>query len=818
MRISRMLKRILMPARRQEGFSIVEVMMAGLVLAMVSMPMMQMFSASLQITQLTDDYNKVQVCTRSYAEMVRALPFWKAYNGTDRDVDDFFWGDGRGINNNWSTAPEVVYKAYGTTTYPQFKVTVKMVYLTSDLAEATMMSKWGPKKPSYDQPLSSDNTVLHMIKYEVKAYWQSSTGGEKNFSTTAIRTDTAAEIGLLITTCTNTSADATKHGSRYGEADDNTAPHTKDSITVNIKGKGFVKSGITTTVKLAMDKNADIPMTITSITNTEIIGTINLSSGGTTGFGWSPKRTPGGWAVMVFLDRAFEVLYEGFIVEFPTPKLTVVSPTTGKDTASALSIVVTGSPILSLGGTCKAVLRLVKKNADGTPDASKAIDSTAVATVTTTGTAGYTTSPNYITATFNLTGEELGEYYLWVINCKDYGNLGDLGNVTGSSQNATAGAFVFTIIQVPPSVTNVYETASPNRTYGFNNRTYNLTIKGSDFDTANGVTVYLGRPNAAPAAPRAQGTSAIVSDASTITANFNLSALAGNEGQCWAYVQNNGSGLSGSKASAFEVRRPPRVTTVSNVDTDTRVAGTFKYNYYDIDTQLTGQDFYSGYQVYYQKSTGGTTYQVGVNDGAETFAYSNGTTFNCELNLIDLPVGTYNIWVADASDSTNATSASFACEYGAPILFTESSPYSTSSVTIRSRRSSSTYQSSESGTSLAFARSGAQVKFMLTGMGFLDSTASNKTNVNIGTSSNLNGDFTASSDRAAKTVVIYTLTTAAPQTDWDNKGSSYFMWTLPTVSSNTTFNIVLTNPAGFGGSKTYTGRWQVKSSSNPPAW
>ena len=335
-------------------------------------------------------------------------------------------------------------------------------------------------------------------------------------------------------------------------------------------------------------------------------------------------------------------------MEFPTPKLVSVNPTTGKDTASAASIAVTAPPFFP-SGACRAVLRLVKKNADGSPDTSKTIDSLETAgppigpsaTVATTGTAGYTAATNTITATFDLTGEDLGEYYLWVVNCKDYSNIGDLGNVTGSSQNATAGAFVFSIIQVPPTVTSVYETASPNRTYGFNNRTYNLTIKGSDFDTTDGVTVYIGRPNAAPNTPRVQGANVNVSDTSTITANFNLSGLAGNEGQCWAYVQNNGSGLSGSKASAYEVRRPPGVSSVSNVDADTRVSGTFKYNYYDIATQLTGQDFYSGYQVYYQKSTGGTVYQVGVNDGAEPFAYGNGTTFTCELNLIDLPVGTY---------------------------------------------------------------------------------------------------------------------------------------------------------------------------------
>jgi hypothetical protein len=818
MRISRMLKKIFMPSRSQKGFSIAEVMIAGTLLALVSMPMLQMFNSSLQMSQLTDDFNKVQICVRSYSEMARALPFYQAYTGTNKDMDDYFWGDGRGTANSWSTAPEVVFKDYGTTAYPQFKVTVKMVYLADTLAEATMKANWGPKKPSYDQPVSSDNNVIHMIKYEVKAYWQSSTGGEKNFSTAAIRTDSEAEVGLLVSSCTNTSADAAKHGTKVGQIDDNTAPHTQDAITILIKGKGFVSGS--TTVKLAMDKNADITVNVTSVTSTEITGTVSLTTGGTAGFPWSPKRSPGGWAAMVFVNKGFAVLLDGFIVEFPVPKLVSVNPVQGSDTASALSIAVTGTPFISLTGNCKAVLRLVKKSADGTPDTSKAIDSSTVAVITTTGTTSYTVASNTITATFDLTGHDLGEYYLWVVNCRDYTNIGQLGDATGSSQNATAGAFVFSIIQIPPTVTSVYETASPNRTYGFNNRVYNLTIRGADFDTA-GVTVFIGRPNAAPNTPNVLGINTIVSDSSTITANFDLSSFSGNEGQCWVWVRNNRTSLAASKANVYEVRRPPRISTVTNVDGDTRVAGTFKYNYYDIGTQLDGQDLYSGYQVYYQKSTGGTVYQVGVNDGAETFSYSSGTRFTCDLNLIGLPVGSYNIWVADASESLNATSASFTCEYGAPILLAAGSPYSPTSVTIASRRGSTNYISSESSTpSIAFARnststSSVKVKFKLDGMGFLDSSTANKTNVAISAGS-FSGDFYAIVNRASQGVTLYTSNTADPVADWV-RTSTNFIWTLPTAAVST-YSLTLANPSGYGGATpAYAARWQTLGS-NPSTW
>lgn len=847
MRISRMLKRILMPGRSQKGFSIAEVMVAGTLLALVSMPMMQMFNTSLQMSNLTDDLNKVQVCVTSFSEKVRALPYYVGYTGTNQDFDDFFWGTSRGTANNWSTAPEVMYKDYGATPYSQFKVTVKMVYLADDLSDAIMRASWGPKKSGYDKPTSSDNKVLHMIKYEVKAYWQPYPGGESNFSTAAIRTDTEAEIGLLVATCTNISADVNKHGSKHvispgDDSADNTAPHTKDGISLDIKGKGFIVGG--TTVKLAMDKNADIPVSnlVIAPTGDEITCTVDLSLGGTAGFPWSTKRSPGGWAVMVFVDKNFAVLLDGLIVEFPKPVLTAVTPANGKDNDTALSIKVTGAPILSLGGTCSAVLRLVKKGADGSPDTSKIIDSTAVATVTTTGnTASYTANPNYITATFNLTGKEVGDYYLWVVNCKNNGSVGQLGDVTGSSQNATAGAFVFQILKAPPSVTSVYETASPNRTYGFSNSTYNLTIKGIAFDTStdagHGVTVYIGRPNAAPTVPYATGVNAVVVDGLTITADFNLSPLAANVGACWVWVQNNYYMQSGSLANAYTVRTPPGTSGA------TSTLGFF-YNYYDIPVALTGTNYYSGYGVCFQNQSGGDVFTVTDGDGEAAPVYGSLTAMTAQLNLINefnnLPVGTYKIWVADPAEEDNTTGyATFTSSYGAPVMLTTNSPYQPPSLWIRYQYQngtniatnwsgwltsfedgSKTTDNSFEATCPTVKANGSpsytrRVKFKMNiqGKGFLDANSGLKTEVDISNHPDPNAtavkpQVQAVLDRSGKTVILYTAS-------WDDTAA--YTWYFQTVNSAGTFTLKLTNKTGVPTEPNtpYTNRWRTIANPYP---
>ncbi len=418
---------------------------------------------------------------------------------------------------------------------------------------------------------------------------------------------------------------------------------------------------------------------------------------------------------------------------------------------------------------------------------------------------GYGAGSDQIAANFNLTncgsyGAFPQDYYARVWNCKDYDALGQLGDVSAST--STIATYIH-VSEPPPQVNAVYQTGSPARNWGFSSKTYNLTIKGAGFDPA-GVTVYIGRGATPPDTPCVQGTNVVVSDSMTITADFNLaSSMPGNEGWCWAYVRNNASGMAISNTNLYQVRKIPNTNGISNTD-----GKGYKYNYYDIAVSLTGQEFYTGYQVYYQKSTGGTVYQVGVGDGEGAPVWSSSSAMTGYLNLIGITNGTYRIWVADPYESTNiAGSVTFASAYGAPVLLASGTPYSPSSVSIEFKWRDKTwwtwwgwsgmFTTAESGTTRAWApncygesdwaANGRDVRadFQVQGMGFLDSSTGSTTNLNV-SNNGKNGNFAAVVDRAAKTVYLRTAYwgTVDTSNSWRlaTAGATPTTWCSPTTT------------------------------------
>ena len=379
------------------------------------------------------------------------------------------------------------------------------------------------------------------------------------------------------------------------------------------------------------------------------------------------------------------------------------------------------------------------------------------------------------------------------------------------------------VVEPSPEVTSVYQTGVPARNWGFSNKSYSLTIKGKFFDTT-GVTVYVGRGATPPDAPSVQGTGVVPVDSETITANFNMSGMAGNEGWCWVYVRNNASGRYGSTVNLYQVRKAPTTSGISNTD-----GKGYKYNYYDIAVSLSGQEFYSGYQVYYQNSSGGTVCQMGVGDGEGAPTWSSSSAMTGYLNLIDdgtviLPVGTYNIWVADPYESTNAASTTFTSSYGTPVLLASSSPYSPTSVWVEFRYKnwagtwSSNITKYESGATRAWATNrkdrgwplstrDVRAEFMVQGMGFIDSSvgaiAANYTNLNVA-NNGLNWNLQAVVNRASRSVILKTSrydsgvdTSASPQL---------------AKESARAYNLTLTSYVGGAniGSSPYGSRWETK--------
>ncbi len=813
-------KRALRPGAGQGGFSIAEVMVAGALLTMVSLPIMQMFGTTFRVAGLTDDLNQAQSCVRHFTEETRAVPFYVPYvlSEGDRDMDDLYWGGGRGLTNNWDTAPEIEVKAYDANPYPQFRVTCKMVYLNDDTSEATMRSTWAHKTPNRDDPVDYLNRTINMIKFQIKAYWRvdgAETAGS-NHALVSILTRTQVQANLGVNECL---VEAARQGTTASSA-----PHIYNGVNVTITGFGF-KPGCT--ASLLMAANSDINVKgLHFVDSTKLTGYVDLASDGTGGRPWSPRAEPGSWTVKVTVGSAYAALNDGLIAEFPRPALTALNPSSTYNTASDELVTVTGSPILSLapaGGhnNCRAVSELIWRNPDGSADANKNIS----AKPGTTAVSGdnYGAGPDQVAARFDITaGSGYGPvpqaYFVRVWNCKDYNNLGQPGDVYAVTSAIPAALLV---VELPPEVTQAYRTDMPARSWGFSNRTYNLTIKGRYFDPA-GVTVYLGRGGTPPGAPSVQGTAATVVDNQTIMANFDLSGLAGSEGWCWVYVRNDATGSSGYGSNLFQVRKAPSTTGISNTD-----GKGYKYNYYDIAVSLTGQDYYSGYQVYFQRSSGGKIFQVGDGDGEGAASWSSSTAMTGYLNLINepsntLPVGTYNVWVADPADRDNtAAKASFTSSYGPPVLLAPASPYNPTSVWIqfRYRRKvawvwwgwTGTDTTQESGAAnLAWApncfTSGwldsdareTRADFQVQGMGFLDASTGSTTNLNI-SNAGRNGNFAAVLDRAAKTVYLRT-------TYWNNVNTSN-SWLLAEEGPRS-YNLVLTNNNA-SGSRTYSNRWKT---------
>ncbi len=806
------------------GFSIAELLVASLILGAVSVSLMGMFQSSVRVMGTTRSINAAQACARAVTEQLRSRPFYAPYQGVIRDMDDQFWPSDRGLLNVWDEVTEVDYKGYGVEPYPQFRITVKMVYLQDDTGEATMRPGWGPRTPNSDKPVDSANRELHMIKFQVKVYWKVGEAEvpSSNYSVVTIRTDSEVQANLGVSYCEVT--DVGKRGTA-----DNTAQHIYNTVNLRITGFGF-KPGCT--AFLLMPANNDIQVKgLSYVDEGTLTGYVNLASEGTAGKPWSPRAEPGGWSVKVVVGSAFAVLNEGLVAEFPPPVLTSVNPVQGSDTENNKELTVLGNPIISLspaGGynRCSAVMRLVWRNGDdGTEDRQKIlydIPGTAVVTGD-----SYGSGVDQIKDRFNLTQTPSGQpistwgplpqtYYVEVWNVKDYNAVGQRGDVAGSSRTVP---FTFEITQNPPAPSQVYQTGNPSRNWGFNNRTYNLTIRGNYFDTISGVTVYLGRGPTPGTPPMVQGTNVSVPDSSTITADFNMTGLAGSEGWLWVYVVNNSSGLSGQAENVYELRRPPRTTSVTNTD-----GKGFRYNYYDIAVRLDGQDYYSGYKIYYQRNSGGTVYEVGAGDGEPLPTFVSSAQMTGYLNLIGLPVGTYNIWVADPNEYNNiGGSTSFGSAYGPPVLLSAASPYEPCSVWVKFRYRtrvlwlwgwwSDNMVRNDSGTTRAwapnrYASSGGggrdvRAEFMVRGMGFLDSTTGSSTNLNMGMSG-ASWNLQAVIDRAAKTVY---LKTSRYDSGVDTSNSYQFV-----KESARTYNITLTNNNG-SGSSSYASRWETRNTS-----
>lgn len=676
MRFHRMLK-------GEDGFSLAELLVAGLIIAVALVPMIRMFDTTFRGIFSYERIHKSANCARAAVERVRSLPFYVPYNESqgDRDIDDFFWGDRDPIGSNpktvlpeggnspdWERIPEVVYYDYGEFTgYEKYRVTVQLSYLNTDTGVAEMFSEWGPKKVGNDRPRNSDNEMIHLLLVHVNAYWQAD-GSERKYSLEQVVTDTDTVYNVGVSRIAVTGPSEVMDPER-----ENAAAHYPDkTISVDIYGYGLKAGEGLNKAKglrayLVRAKYNDIPISLRTPTprsvkvgevfyeetikegsiavlmvEGEIIyerveGTLTLYNTGTSGVSGEPNFYPraavGYWSVKVAQEEIINsYLFNGFIVEYPRPTVTQFGNNdasmslTGRNDESAKQLKIIGKNFITKVKNPTPVLVLYGANNTVLDQVTGTVNS-----ITGTTNYGYSEAIQTMLATFDLTKASPGRYRLVVYNT-DPGRIGHVSSVPSTQE--------YIVEAVPPRVTDVYVAGTePKLRLAYKNIDFGkirLAITGSYFNVLDPyVEVYIsdsttGDPKAGN---WARGTLVNVGK-DLIIADFDVTQLPAKDNAYNAFVLNLNTGLWGwitTGTPRLSVRTYNGNITSFQVTSPTG----FWENYYDIPCRVTGSGLDAVIALTIAK---GTTEYRDIE-----YTVVDSTRIDVNLNLIDCESGTWEL-------------------------------------------------------------------------------------------------------------------------------------------------------------------------------
>jgi len=597
------LGRCLRRPESEGGFTVAEVLIAGLVMVVAMIPIIGMFDGAIGAVRHVSNIHASIACAETATEQIKAIPFYKPYNGTNRDVDDFFWGGRNPINTNpvggdggpdWANISEVAMYGYGTMPdYEAYRVGVKVAYLADDTGACAMQQFWGPKTAGNDLPKDEDSREIHLLVFQVNVHWM--VGGAETglYSQISSLTNTQATYNLGVSRITVTAPAAL-----IGTLPNAAAHWPSQALSVTIDGWGFDPATIT--ASLVRDKNNDIPITLSTKSNTQLTGTVSIGTTGTSGTGhyWYPKADIGYWSVRVHQKDILSVyLYQGFIVEYPKPLITdfynkADSSKQAKDISGIFTIHADGGRFINIAEN--PTMRLVQVVASGDP----AIITGAVTLITGSDN-GYADSGCILEATFDPAGKPAGDYKLEIIDTQP----GLVGHVSSGLTSS-----VFTITAATPAPSDV-AVNSGGLHYGYNNQgnPWRLKITGSDFNMSGtpavDVALCSSVTGGVPSGNQVSGTVVSVSGYNTIVADFDLTSLP--TGFYIGWVKNRNNNLAGwTQTAPFEVRNFSAAIT----DFTPNPGSSFYENYYDIPSTITGSGLAGANAV---KITNGTvTYDI----------------------------------------------------------------------------------------------------------------------------------------------------------------------------------------------------------------
>ncbi len=518
----------------QGGFTLAEIIVALMILAIALIPMAGMFDTAVKGMISSGRIKNSKDCAAAALEQISAMPFYQAYNADigDVDIDDHFWGNRTPIYSSpvtgegapdWEATPQVLAKDYNATPvfnemgsldhYRDYKVTVGLAYLDDNVGAVAMNSSWGPKLSGKDKPLAEDNSNPHLLLIHIEVSYQAN-GIDNAYILEQIVTDTQAIYGVGI-------HEIQAKGPNENLPEENQDPNNTGNIAmhwpdnnVNVKIGGWGFDPSTVQAWLVRNKYADIEINLSSKSEETLEGTVNLYSTGTADvlgdIDVFPRAGIGYWTVKIQQEGIINAyLFNGFIVSFPKPQISDfyngITPGGGKtgangETAQVITVQGGPFPYKKTGGTL-----IWNPNVSLVPVPGNNSERI-IGTVTniTGGNNGYAASPGCtITATFDLTKGQPGLYYMQVWNT-DTAQVGHIGSKT---YDEDPGQPTYEIVEVPPIVTDVYVSGTAHQTNvykGTGGGTVRLEIIGNyprGTSLCKGVSLSLGS-RGGPAARR----------------------------------------------------------------------------------------------------------------------------------------------------------------------------------------------------------------------------------------------------------------------------------------------------------------------------
>lgn len=674
MRFHRMLK-------GEEGFSLAELLVAGLIIAVALLPMIRIFDTTFHGIFSYERIHQGANCARAAVERVRSLPFYVPYNEAegDRDIDDFFWGNRvpigynpsttlpeGGYSPNWDLIPEVTYYDYGQFPgYENYKVTVQLSYLNSDTGVADMFPEWGPKTPGNDQPRNADNELLHLLLVRVNVYWPPGTS-EHVYSLEQVVTDTQTVYNMGISRVVVTGPQEVMDPER-----ENAAAHYPDvtvkldiygygfkpgeglnkpkgmqaylvrfkykDITINLKrpslrsGPGWAETWKDESQLIAVLLDAD-----GKVLYERVEGELVLYNTGTSNVPGEPNFYPraavGYWSVRVAQEEIINsYLFNGFIVEYPRPTVTQFGNDpdmgkTGKNDESAKQLKILGKNFITKVKNPTPVLIQYDQDNNVISEITGTVNS-----ISGTVNYGYSDSTQTMLATFDLTKGLPGDYRLVVYNT-DPGVIGHVGSIPSTD--------VYTVQAVPPVVTDVYVSGtSPRLRVAYKNVDFGkvrLAIEGNYFNPLDPeLAVYISDSVSGDPLTGSYAQGSIVEKGLTrIVADFDVTQLPAKDNSYNAFVKSRGLwGYITTPSPRLSVR-----TFSGNIDSFS-ITGTtgFWENYYDIPSMITGSGLNAAIDV--------TIARGGTEFGDIEYSVVDASRIDVSLNLIDCAPGAWELRV-----------------------------------------------------------------------------------------------------------------------------------------------------------------------------